>query len=273
MQVFAYDANDRPNLTPSSNGASNESAQCLASEGVGITTALPLADNQSIWWMGGETRFTIDDRPLPVAGSEPLARLSAIDGALCRSDGHCRESRPELHCAGSLAICAGRDGQRGFRSALLPDRDPVGQRITIRRRGVATSREVVGVLAGVRAQGLESASGPEIYVPAFQTLTTGGVTFVIKTGVEPSRVDQRGSGGALDSRPKAGDLGGSHHDRSAGGLDPCPAVQHRVAAGVRHARARSSLRLGCTGSCPSRSSNGSTSLASAGPLAGKPRTS
>ena len=75
-----------------------------------------------------------------------------------------------------------------FVQRYFPDRDPVGQRITIRRRGVATSREVVGVLAGVRAQGLESASGPEIYVPAFQTLTTGGVTFVVKTGVEPSRV-------------------------------------------------------------------------------------
>ena len=37
--------------------------------------------------MGGETRFTIDDRPLPVAGSEPLARVSAIDGGYAAAMG------------------------------------------------------------------------------------------------------------------------------------------------------------------------------------------
>ena len=66
VQVFAYDESDRPDL----NFVRRSLASIVAVPGVeavGVTTALPLADNQSIWSMSGESRFTIDAR----AGFDP----------------------------------------------------------------------------------------------------------------------------------------------------------------------------------------------------------
>lgn len=185
VQVFAYDAKDQPDLDFIQRG-SEAIAAVPGVEAVGITTALPLADNQSVWSMGGEVRFTIADRVAPIAGSEPVARLSAIDGAYAGAMG--------------IALKAGR----GFTTADHPrsvpvvmvneafvrrhfsDRNPVGRRVTLLRRGAPESREIVGVLADVRPQGFESEPGPEAYVPLGQSLTTGGVTFVVKTAIDPA---------------------------------------------------------------------------------------
>lgn len=179
VQVFAYDVNDQPNLN-----FVQRSLEAIAEmpgvKAVGITTALPLADNQSIWSMGGEARFTIDETAATIPGGEHVARLSTIDGAYASAMG--------------ITLNAGRtfttqDHARSVPVALVneafvrrhfPDRDPVGRRITL-RRGASSSREIVGVLADVRPRGFESEPVPEIYVPLLQSLPTGGVTFVLKT--------------------------------------------------------------------------------------------
>ena len=184
VQVFAYDESDRPDL----DFVRRSLASIVAVPGVeavGVTTALPLADNQSIWSMSGESRFTIDARAVSIPGSEPIARLSAIDGAYATAMGIALKTGRTFTVHDhpqSLPVAMVNDA---FVRRYVSGREAVGSRITVDREP-GSSREIVGVLGNVRPQGFESEPAPEIYVPVFQTPMTGGVTFVVKTTINPA---------------------------------------------------------------------------------------
>ena len=153
-------------------------------EGVGLTTDLPLADDQSISSIGSPIRFTVDDRAAPTPGDEPVAALSAIDSAYPGVMG--------------IALIAGRtfsnlDHSESPRVVMIneafarrhfADQDPVGEFITLLGRS-NRSREIVGVLADVRAQGFESQPRTEVYVPLTQS-PSGSITFVVETAGDPA---------------------------------------------------------------------------------------
>jgi putative ABC transport system permease protein len=186
VQVFAYDDRDEPDL-----GFMERSLEAIAAlpgvESVGLTTAVPGADNQTVWSMGATVRFTIDDRPTSLPGSEPVARVSTIDGAYPGAVGIAlragRTLTNEDHAESRPVALV----NEAFARRHFPDRDPIGSRITL-ERAPRVSREIVGVLADVRPQGFESEPRPEIHLPLRQSLTTGGVTFVIKAQTDPANL-------------------------------------------------------------------------------------
>ncbi|HEX5727391.1 MAG TPA: ABC transporter permease, partial [Longimicrobiaceae bacterium] len=67
---------------------------------------------------------------------------------------------------------------------FFPGEDPVGRRITIGVMGPPVTREIVGVVAGVRPQGLDSPPRPELFVPHAQH-GTGSMIFVARTRGRP----------------------------------------------------------------------------------------
>jgi putative ABC transport system permease protein len=184
VQVFAYDANDEPDLGFMRRGLERILSLPGVSD-VGLTTALPLADNETVWSMHGSTRFSIDGGAASMPGSDPEARIMAVDGAFPAAMG--------------ISLVAGRTFaeqddstaprvvmvNEAFVRRYLPGREAVGSRITL-QGSADVSREIVGVLGDVRSRGLEAAPSPEIYSPYVQAPTTGGVTFIIRTRVEPS---------------------------------------------------------------------------------------
>ncbi len=183
VQVWAYDDNHQSQLDFFQR-AVEEIGAVPGVEAVGLTTDLPLADDQSILSRGRTVPFTIDDRAVLIQGDQPLTGLAAVDGAYARAMG--------------ISLSAGRNFStqdhsesppvamvnEAFVRRHFPDQDPVGQRITLQWRA-ELSREIVGVLADVRRQGFESESQPEVYVALSQE-PSNGLTFIVKTATDPA---------------------------------------------------------------------------------------
>lgn len=185
MQLFAYD--EEGQLRTNFVDRSMEEILALPGvEGVAVTTDLPTADDQSISSIEITVPFTVDALPAPPAGQEPMVSVSSIS-----------DQYPDVM---EIGVTRGRgfSGQDHAESAPVVminealarrhflDRDPVGERITI-RFGQVTSREIVGVLADVRPQGYESEPRPEAYYPLSQA-PSGSLTYVVETGVDPAQL-------------------------------------------------------------------------------------
>jgi putative ABC transport system permease protein len=72
-----------------------------------------------------------------------------------------------------------------FAERAWPGQDPLGRRIAARWQGRWLTMEVVGVVARVRHNGLESEPRPELFMPHAQ-LPFGSMTFVVETSIEPA---------------------------------------------------------------------------------------
>ena len=183
VQVFAYDQDDQPDLA-FIRRAIDEIEAVPGVESVGLTTALPLADNESVWSMHGLVAVVTDDGQ-SVPGSEPLARITAVDTGYIGSMGlTLREGR-------NFTMQDNADSPRvalvneAFARQHFADGNAAGQRVTLLGRSSVT-RDIVGVLSDVRTEGLESEPVAEVYIPYFQSPGTGGVTFVVKTATDPA---------------------------------------------------------------------------------------
>ena len=182
-QVWAYDDAHQVQLDFFQRGIEEISA-VPGVEIVGLTTDLPLADDQSLLSRGATVRFTIDGRAARIPGDERVAGLAAIDGAYAGAMGIAlRDGRnfSTLDHSKSPAVMMVNEA---FVRRHLFDRDAVGQRITL-QWGTSVSREIVGVLADVRRQGFASEPRPEVYVPLSQE-PSNGLTFVVKTSADPA---------------------------------------------------------------------------------------
>jgi putative ABC transport system permease protein len=184
VQVWAYD--DQHQVPAGFFDRTRARIRALGGvESVGLTTDLPLADDRSL---------LIRTRTVRVAVGVPGAANSAdVDAALAAVDG-------DYASAMGIPLRAGRTFRstdtaqsrpvamvnEAFVRRYLPDREGVGQRITIRGPR-ESSAEIVGVLADVRRQGFESAPRPEVYAPLSQR-PANGLTFVVKTSGEPERL-------------------------------------------------------------------------------------
>ena len=182
VQVFAYDAQGQ--VKADFVQRSMEEIEAVPGvEAVALTTDLPLADDQSISSIDISIPFTIDDRPAPIQGNEPVAGFASVDGAYAEVMG--------IAVTGGRAFSTGDNAEspavvmvnEAFVRRHFPDQDPVGERITV-RWGSSPSREIVGVLADVRPQGFESEPSPEVYVPLSQA-NSASLTFIVKTATDP----------------------------------------------------------------------------------------
>lgn len=148
-------------------------------QGVAATTNLPFADDQSISSIDVTVSFTIEGRDPPPEGQQPTLAIAAISDdywevmgievvegrAFTTLDN--AESAPTVIINEALA-------RRHFQGV-----NPIGQRLTIPYAG-PQSREVVGVIADVRARGFGSEPRPEAYVSLGQQ-PSGSLTFIVKT--------------------------------------------------------------------------------------------
>ena len=185
VQVFAHDDEHRPDLDFFRRSV-EEIGALPGVEMVGLTTSLPLADDQSFWTRVATVGLTFDDRAAPIIGQEPTTRVIATDGNYAAALG--------------IALRAGRTFSTRDRSSSPPvamvneafvrrhsaDRHPVGRRLTLHRSD-SLSREIVGVLADVRPEGFESEARAEVYLPISQS-PSGSLTFVIETHGPPAPI-------------------------------------------------------------------------------------
>lgn len=143
-------------------------------QSVGAVSALPYAKA----WIAMQDPFTIEGAPAPRAGEEPTAYTTL--------------ATPGYFTAAGIPLLAGRPFRPGDDSAAAPvalineamarrwwpGADPVGRRITVGVAGRPVSREIVGVVGGVRQDGLAREPRPELFVPHAQS-GFGSMTFVV----------------------------------------------------------------------------------------------
>ena len=142
---------------------------------VGAVSAMPFARAN----IGVETEMTIQGRPAPMAGEAPNVYTTTATNGYFETMG--------------VALRRGRtftaaDGANAPRVALIseslakrhfPDEDPIGKRIAVRFDG-GQVREIVGIVADVRHDGLQEAPRVEMYMPHAQ-FPFGSMTFVVRT--------------------------------------------------------------------------------------------
>jgi putative ABC transport system permease protein len=149
-------------------------------EAAGLATSIPLMDRKFV------RRFTIDGR----APATPNERLTA----------HFRSISYDYHRAMGISLLKGRyfseyDRDNSAQVIIIndsmgrrywPDEDPIGKHITIPSDG-PISREIVGVVADVKHEKLDSESGSEMYVPYLQKPFTF-MSLVVRTGTDPAKM-------------------------------------------------------------------------------------
>ncbi len=178
VQVWAYDDNHQPQLDFFQR--SREAIGTLPGvEAVGLTTNLPLADDQSILARSRTVRFGLAGVTAASDGDQPIAGWSAID------DGYSEAMGIPLQAGRTFSP---RDDPQSSPVAMVneafvrryfPNQDPLGQQLLFGTQA-DSSREIVGILGDVRRRGFDSESRAEIYLPLSQA-PSAGLTFVIKT--------------------------------------------------------------------------------------------
>lgn len=177
VQVWAYDDDHQAQLEFFQRSI-DELGVVPGVQAVGLTTDLPLADDQSILARDRTIRFKMDDRIAPVRGDEPVAGLAAIDGGYAQAMGIALSSGRNFSTQDHSESPSVAMVNEAFVRRHFADRDPLGERITLLWRS-ESSREIVGVLADVRRQGFESEPRPEVYVALSQE-PSNGLTFVVR---------------------------------------------------------------------------------------------
>jgi putative ABC transport system permease protein len=151
-------------------------------ESVGAIFPLPYSEN------GINTTFTIEGRPEPSPGDQPLAGGRIIT--------------PDYIRAMGIPLVKGRTFTEGdtdkapkvilinetLARKYFPGEDPIGKRLHLGLSSI--NGEIVGVVGDVRDRHLDKEASPEYYVP-YQQVTIGDMSFVVraKSG-DPSALAQ-----------------------------------------------------------------------------------
>lgn len=186
VQVFAYDGYESAEERSVFVREAIENMEALAGiERVALTSSVPGATDGVLAAIDINLPFTIEDRPAPPVGQEPVAAISQVsagffdlmDMRVVDGRGFTSADRSD---APSVVVVNESLARRHF-----GDVSPVGEHLVIGYRPV--SREIVGVVADIRAGGPESVPRPEVYFPISQ-FGTGSLTFVARTQVEPGEL-------------------------------------------------------------------------------------
>jgi putative ABC transport system permease protein len=150
-------------------------------ESAGGITVLPLSGNNM------RTSFTVQNRPAPPPGQEPLAELRTV------TPGYFRTLRIPLLRGEEFT----ENYKRGSPGRIIindtmarrfwPDEDPIGQRVSI---GISlddadpTVWEIVGIVGDVRHASLDVEPSPEMYVSHSQ-MSWPFLTLVVRSSSDP----------------------------------------------------------------------------------------
>ena len=181
VQVFLWDLYQKEELRAA---ALREMMARMAAvpgvESVGAVSAMPFA----LANIGIESAIAIEGRPTAAVGEEPNAYTTIATNGYFETMG--------------IALRRGRtftaaDNATGAPVALVseslvrrhfPNEDPIGKRIAARFGG-GKSREIVGIVADVRHDGLQEPAREEMYMPHAQS-PFGSMTIAVKTTGDPA---------------------------------------------------------------------------------------
>jgi predicted permease len=141
----------------------------------GITDALPLRDDRA-WAVSGVGQIY-------PKGHQPESFVRVV------SDGYFAAAGIPLRLGREFTENDRASGERvvvvneTFARTLWPGQNPVGQMIATDK-----GRRVIGVVADVRHAALETASGPEMYLPMRQTADYADMQLVVRTALPPDRL-------------------------------------------------------------------------------------
>jgi len=181
VQVFLWDLYPKPELRA---GFMRDALERLrAVPGVrsaGAVSAMPFAEAN----IGVETGMVIQGRPAPAAGQAPNVYTTIATSGYFETMGVAlRRGRTftaaDDASAPRVALISESLARRHF-----PDEDPIGRHIAVRFDG-GQVREIVGVVADVRHDGLQEAPRVEMYMPHAQ-FPFGSMTFVVRTDGDPA---------------------------------------------------------------------------------------
>lgn len=183
VQVFSFDSDHNPSLDFFPRG--QEALRSLPGvERVGLTSGLPLADDESILARSVAVPMEVEGGMRGPSADPSLAHLSTIDGEYPAAmgigvrDGRTFDSRDQAETTRVAMV------NETFARRYVPDGDPVGRRIQLSWRDAGTV-QIVGVLADVRPRGYDSPTRPELFVARSQ-FPSNGLTFVLHTTVDPA---------------------------------------------------------------------------------------
>jgi predicted permease len=146
-------------------------------ESVAAMSATPLGGG------GSATRFRVFDRPVPPRGEEPSTNVRIVTPGLFRTLGIpllVGRDFDERDVAGRPAVVV---LSRGLAREFWPDKDPLGQRVSLSWDGW-TEAEVVGVVGDVRFNSLDRDMPRVMYWPQAQ-LGSGFMALLVRTSGPP----------------------------------------------------------------------------------------
>jgi predicted permease len=147
---------------------------------VGAVSAMPFADAN----IGIQAPMTVQGRPTPAAGEEPSVYTTVATNGYFEAAGVAlRRGRTfaasDDAAAPRVALVSESLAERHF-----PGEDPIGKQISVRFDG-GRPREIIGVVADVRHDGLHQPPRVEMYMPHAQ-FPFGSMTLVARTAGDPA---------------------------------------------------------------------------------------
>jgi putative ABC transport system permease protein len=155
-------------------------------EKVGMTSSLPLE-----YPIGLErTTVSIEGEAISPGDERPMVRAAAIagdyfDALRVRLERGRAFAATDITGAPPVAIV-----NRSFARRFFGDADPIGKRVSMSFMSAPIPREIVGVVADLRHDGLHVAPAPAVFVPHAQA-STGAIHLVVHTSGDPMLFQRR----------------------------------------------------------------------------------
>ena len=143
-------------------------------EEAGAMSLIPMSGGNSAY-------YTVEGAPPPPEGERPVVQHRGVLPGFARALGLSLDRGRNLTDADRRGATPVILVNQAFVRRHWPDRDPLGQRITL----LDTTWEIVGVLGDVREFGADDPAPPMVYFPALQR-TVRSVQYVIRAAGDPA---------------------------------------------------------------------------------------
>ena len=150
---------------------------------VGVTSSLPLSPRIG----ADDAGYVLEGQPQPADSEWPSVHLAIIAGSYFEAlrtpirRGRVFDERDRANVPPVIVI------NEAFARRHFPNESPIGRRLMVRfpRMDDRAMREIVGVVADMRHEGLHAAPQPSVFIPHAQ-LPFGALTFVVRAQARPA---------------------------------------------------------------------------------------
>ena len=181
VQLFLWDLYPKPELRARALADVLDHMKAVPGvESVGAVSALPFAAAN----IGVQTPITFEGRPAFAPGEAPNVYTTVATNSYFETMGvTLRRGRTFTAADNAIGAKVALVSESLVRR-YFPDEDPIGKRIAVMFDG-GQSREIVGVVADVRHDGLQAAPREEMYMPHAQ-FPFGSMSIVVRTAGDPA---------------------------------------------------------------------------------------